>query len=173
MAEEEREEAREEERPKRRLDMSSPIVKAVLFGIGVVALLIVIVLAVKIVGAVRPSPLPTERVEEVKKKKPLDVWAVTEEHLVARLADKEEPHLVRISEIHLAHDPKYKAVELEMAQRRYQILDIINGVFLSKTSSELDSMEDKRKVAQEIVEEINKILIKGQIEDVYMQIVVQ
>jgi flagellar basal body-associated protein FliL len=171
----EEEKVEEVKERKLRFDMKSPIVRALLVGIGAVAALIVIVVTVKLVTTrIKPPELPPlEAIPEVEPTEPLSVWLAGEESIIARLADKDEPHMVKVDEIYLAHHPKYKLLPTELTKKRFKIRSIINGVFMSKKSTDLDSEEGKRLVTQELVAKINKILTKGRISDIYMQIVVQ
>jgi flagellar basal body-associated protein FliL len=92
---------------------------------------------------------------------------------VARLADEDEAHLVKTGDFRLAYDRKYKGLAAELSERQFQISDIINDVLISKTSKDLSSQEGKEEMKREIINRINRLLKSGQIEDIYVQIIVQ
>lgn len=183
MAEEEREEREEKEeaegegKKKKRLH---PIVKKILLiAIGVV---VIGIIAAVVASLVAKGTKPVEITQELEKKvekeppqPPLAIWLLTqgEEKIMARLADPDEPHVCQLAKVHLAHDPKYKSLQMELFNRQVQIEDIFQGALMSKTSGELSSEEGKQEFVKELVERVNAILSKGQIQTIYMEVIVQ
>lgn len=158
-----------------------PVVKKILLGlIGVVAVgLIAAVVAI----LVTKSTKPPEITEELKKQDqreppppPLDVWLLTEgeNKIMARLADPDEPHICQLAKVRLVNDPKYKTnLQVEFVKRQNQIEDIFQGALMSKTSSDLSSEEGKQEFVRELVDRVNEILENGQIQTIYMEVIVQ
>lgn len=178
MAKEEKVEegAEEEEKPKKKLPKLPIKLLAIIAG-SVAGLVLVVIVASVVARSVKHpvvefGPEAPEGKREVSAA--LVTWlAGTPEGFLARLADKEETHLVKTGEFRLAYDPKYKQLPAELFERQFQISDLINTVLITKTSEDLSSEEGKNELKREIINRINKLLIKGQIEDIYVQIMVQ
>ena len=178
MAEEEKEEKGEGEGKEKK--GPPPIVKKILLiAIGVVAVGIVAAVVAKIVATRTKPPEITEILEKKDRIEPppphLSIWLLTagESKITARLADPDEPHICQLAKVHLAHDPKYKKLQMEFFNRQIQIEDIFQGALMSKTSSDLSSEEGKQEFVKELVERINNVLSKGQIQTIYMEVIVQ
>lgn len=173
MAEEEKEEG--EEKAKK----SKGIPKILIFVAGgVVVLILAIVVSYMVAKSVKAPKIEfgVEREEErLPPPEPLEIGNIGEEEIIARLADEEEPHLVKVSEIYLAYDKKLKAlgIELNDPARKFQIRDIFNTVLMSRKSTDLITEEGRNELKRELIKKINSILINGEIKDIYMQIVVQ
>jgi flagellar basal body-associated protein FliL len=172
MAEEEREEGEEKAKAK-------GLPKILIFiALGIVVLIISIVVSYMVAKTVKAPKIEfgVERVEEKPPPpEPLEIGNIGEEEIIARLADQDEPHLVKVYEIYLAFDKKMKALALELNDpaRKFQIRDIFNTVLMTKKSTDLITEEGRNQLKRELIKKINAILVDGQIKDIYMQIVVQ
>lgn len=173
MAEEEKEEGEEKAKG------AKGIPKMLIFVAGGVAILIIAIVVSYMVAKSVKAPKMEFGVERIEERplppEPLEIGNVGEEEIIARLADEDEPHLVKVSEIYLAYDKKLKALGMEINDpaRKFQIRDIFNTVLMSHKSTDLTTEEGRNELKRELVKKINDILIKGQIKDIYMQIIVQ
>ncbi|MBU0569040.1 flagellar basal body-associated FliL family protein [bacterium] len=79
----------------------------------------------------------------------------------------------QLSKVFLAHDPKYKKLPMELLSREIQIENIFQGVLINKTPFDLSSEEGKNELVRELVNRVNEILREGQIETIYMEMIVQ
>ncbi|MBI4753086.1 flagellar basal body-associated FliL family protein [Candidatus Desantisbacteria bacterium] len=112
-----------------------------------------------------------EKPKKEKKEKPLHDNYIGD--FTAKLADIEEPHYVKITDLVLKYDPiKYKLLAAELGERDAEIKDTINTILISKTS-EVNSVKGKEELKEEIKEKINAMLIEGQIPEVLFQVIVQ
>lgn len=176
MAKEEKEEKEEgEEKAKESKGMPKMLI---FVAAGVVVLIIAIVVSYMVAKSVKAPKMEfgVERAEEKPPPpEPLEIGNIGEEEIIARLADQDEPHLVKVNEIYLAYDKKLKAlgIELNNPARKFQIRDIFNTVLMSHKSTDLITEEGRNELKGELIKKINDILIDGQIKDIYMQIVVQ
>ncbi|MDI6703084.1 MAG: flagellar basal body-associated FliL family protein [bacterium] len=172
-----------EEKEKKPL-LRLPIIRILLGVIGLIILVFIMIFIARMVGKAGPKPIevgrPWEELEEKKVPPPkaLKIWALTsgEEAIIANLGgDVVETHLVRVTQINLAYEEKYKALATELATpgRTAQIKDLFNTVLSTKASEDFITEEGNRAVKDELIERINAILCEGQIKDIYWQLVVQ
>jgi len=184
MAKEEKEEKEEkegkEEGEVKEKKGPPPIVKKILLiAIGVVAVGIIAAVVAKVVATGSKPPEITDELQRKDKIEPppppLAIWLLTagESKITARLADPDEPHICQLAKVFLAHDPKHKKLPMELLSRQVQIEDIFQGVLMNKTSSDLSSEEGKQEFVKELVERVNNVLSKGQIQTIYMEVIVQ
>ncbi|MDI6785950.1 MAG: flagellar basal body-associated FliL family protein [bacterium] len=173
MAEEEKEEG--EEKAKKSKGMPKMLI---FVAGGIVVLIIAVVISYMVAKSVKAPKIEfgVERAEEKPPPpKPLEIGNIGEEEIIARLADEEEPHLAKVSEIYLAFDKKATKLGLELNNpaRKFQIRDIFNAVLMSQKSADLITEEGRNELKRELINKINAILLDGQIKDIYMQIIVQ
>ncbi|MDI6736842.1 MAG: flagellar basal body-associated FliL family protein, partial [bacterium] len=90
----------------------------------------------------------------------------------ARLADAEESHLA-LAEVTVGYDKKYGGLVRELEVRTPQLRDIVNTSLLDKTLQELQTQEGKIALQKELVEKMNRVLKDGQLDAVYIQLVIQ
>ena len=83
-------------------------------------------------------------------------------------ADVEEPHFIQVS-ISLGYDPENKKLEIELNQRRTQMMHIINIILGGKKKEDLVTPLQKLNLAEEIKSQLNMILREGKIEEVYFE----
>jgi flagellar basal body-associated protein FliL len=102
---------------------------------------------------------------EVKKPDPLAVFTLDEFKLST--ADVEEPHFLRVV-VSLAYDEKNTQLVMELNARRVQITDVITRLLMSKTKDELDDVDLRDELKEQIREEVNILLQKGEIEQIYL-----
>jgi flagellar FliL protein len=183
MAEEPKEETSaegEEKAPKeekKKKDLGG-LIKLLSLIAGILILIIIVIVVASNVAKKSIEPpdeeFEPEKVEEEshhKIEKPLYDYYIGD--FTARLADIDEPHYVKISDLVLKYDPiKYKMLAAEIAERESEIKDIINTILIGKTV-EINSPKGKEELKQEILAEINEILIEGQIPAVHFQLIVQ
>lgn len=175
--EEEEEEGKEEEKKK---EGGSPIVKVLIIVIIIlVAALIAAIVSSVVAKKTKPPEIEYEEevVSEKEKPKeevkdPLLPFPLGEEPVTARLADTEETHLAS-AEVTVAYEEKYAGLATELEERIPQLKDIVNTSLLDKTFQELRTREGKVALQKELVEKMNRVLKEGQIDAVYIQLMVQ
>ena len=79
----------------------------------------------------------------------------------------DEPHFAKLT-VSLGYEESLE-LNAELVRRTVQIQHIINIVLGGKSYEELDSVEDKISLAEEIKAHINIILIAGKIKEVYFR----
>ncbi|MBU0599896.1 flagellar basal body-associated FliL family protein [bacterium] len=164
-----------EEQPKKSKGLSKMLIFA---AIGIVLVIVVVIVATLVSKSVKHPKIEfgVEKVEErVKPPEPLEIGNIGEEDIVSRLSDEEESHIVKVSEIYLAFEKKQPdlAMELNDPGRKFQIRDVFNTVLMTKKSTDLSTEEGRNELKRELVKKINAVLAKGQIKDIYMQMIVQ
>jgi len=174
------EQAEGEEKPKKEKKDMGGLIKV----LGMVALVLVLIVVVIIVSSnvAKKSIAPPDEEfepEKVEAEEGTKHEAEKPQHdnyigdFTAKLADIEEPHYVKITDLTLKYDPiKYKLLAAELGERDSEIKDAINTILISKTS-EVNSVKGKEELKEEIKEKINAMLIEGQIPEVLFQIIVQ
>ena len=78
-----------------------------------------------------------------------------------------EPHFMKIT-ISLAYEGNPE-LGMELSQRLVQMQHILNLMLGSKSYEDLNDLEDKTNLAEEIKAHINAILAKGKIKEVYFK----
>ncbi|MFH1859600.1 MAG: flagellar basal body-associated FliL family protein [bacterium] len=175
----EEETAEGEEKPKKEKKDMGGLIKV----LGMVALVLVLIIVVIFVASnvAKKSIAPPDEEFEPEKVEKEEAHAEAEKPLhdnyigdfTAKLADVEEAHYVKITDLALKYDPiKYKLLAAELGERDSEIKDAINTILISKTS-EVNSVKGKEELREEIKEKINSMLIEGQIPEVLFQVIVQ
>ncbi|TFH06217.1 MAG: hypothetical protein E4H09_00720 [Spirochaetales bacterium] len=70
-----------------------------------------------------------------------------------------------IVEPYLGYDPENTGLTTELIQRDIQLIGVFIDYFGSKTTADLERSENRRRVQQELIDLMNRILREGQIED--------
>ena len=83
-------------------------------------------------------------------------------------ADVGEPHFIQAS-VSLAYDTKNTLLAHELFQRQTQMKHIINIILGDKKKEDVSTTLQKLHLAEEIKSQVNMILGKGKIEDVYFK----
>lgn len=146
--------------------LSSGIVKVLLYVIGIIVL-IAISVTISYLVASKTAERPDKISEEITYKNvtpPYDTLRLAD--FTINTADIDEQHVIRVT-IALAYTQKDAAVSAELAQREAQIRDIINRILSSKRKDEIDSIDGKENLKNEIKNAINNIMVNGKIKDVY------
>lgn len=81
-------------------------------------------------------------------------------------ADIDEPRFVRVK-INLAYNQGNKQLQNELVERKIQLRDVILRILNRKEKRDIDTVEGKERLKEEIKKEINNVLMNGEIEDVY------
>ncbi|MEW6096133.1 MAG: flagellar basal body-associated FliL family protein [bacterium] len=180
MAEEERaEEAAGAEEAEEGAEAGKPkggLIKILMIAIGAIVLILIVVVVAWIVAKNQAKPPELEFEPEVAHEeelppKPLHIYNIGK--YIARLADPEEAHYVKLTDVTLLYDAdKYDFLAAELGERESQIQDIINTILIGKTI-EVGSREGKKALKEEIKKAINDILREGKIADIHFQIIVQ
>lgn len=168
-----------EEKPKKEKKDMGGLIKI----LGMVALVLVLIVVVIIVASnvAKKSIAPPDEEFEPEKVEAEEKHAKAEKphhdyyigDFTAKLADVEESHYVKITDLTLKYDPiKYKLLAAELGERESEVKDAINTILISKTS-EVNSVKGKEELKEEIKEKINSMLIEGQIPEVLFQVIVQ
>lgn len=146
--------------------LSSGIVRILLYIIGII-ILIAISVTISYLVATKTAEKPDKiSIEQTYKNvtPPYDTLRLAD--FTINTADIDEQHVIRVT-IALAYTQKDAAVSAELAQREAQIRDIINRILSSKRKDEIDSIDGKENLKNEIKNAINNILVNGKIKDVY------
>ncbi len=146
--------------------LSSGIVKILLYIIGII-ILIAISVTISYLVASKTAEKPDKiSIEQTYKNvtPPYDTLRLAD--FTINTADVDEQHVIRVT-IALAYTQKDAAVSAELAQREAQIRDIINRILSSKMKDEMDSIEGKENLKNEIKNAINNVMVNGKIKDVY------
>ncbi len=145
-----------------------------------ILLIIIVVLVLLLLGVVvgfgvyyfsqTPKQLPPAeelaKVEVKKEKKPEFLPVFSLKPFVVNLADARGRHYLKVSmKLELSSDELLE----EVKKRQPQIRDVILTLLSSKTSSEVNSMEGKFLLREEIIKRINTFLITGKITKVYLE----
>lgn len=152
------------------------LTKILMIAIGAVVIVLIVIVVASIVAKKTATPPELEFEPEIHKEEeppPVPHHTYDMGDYVARLADTEETHYVKITKLAVVYNAeKYEKVVAEIGERRAQIEDIVNTILIGQTM-EVGTVEGKEALRREIVEKINAILREGKIEDVYFQIIVQ
>jgi Ca-activated chloride channel family protein len=90
---------------------------------------------------------------------------------LAKLVSK-EPRYGKIEKLTLKYERRYRQLAKELREKKEQIKKIVNDILISSTP-EIGTSKGKKKFKERLIKEINRILKKGQIKDVYCEIIVQ
>ncbi|MDY6967365.1 MAG: flagellar basal body-associated FliL family protein [Spirochaetota bacterium] len=148
---------------------TSKIIKILFYGIGVVVLLFLVV------GI---SYLVTKNVQEKKYEMeeaivvappppPLAHFDIPSFSVTTR---DSEPHFAKVT-VSLGYEDNMQ-LNMEFVRRTVQIQHIINIILSGKSYEDLDSVEDKINLAEEIKAHINALLIAGKVKEVYFREIV-
>ncbi len=77
-----------------------------------------------------------------------------------------EPHFAKVA-VSLGYAEKNLSLSQELTKRSVEMRHIVNLLLSSKSYEDIDSLEDKIGLAEEIKAHVNVILRDGKIEDVY------
>lgn len=166
----------EEKESEEKVKPKGGLVKILIIAIVVIVALLLVVTVASIVAQKQAKPPELEFEPEVAQKeelppKPLHVYVIG--NYLARLADPEEEHFVKLTDVTLLYDAeKYDLLSAELGERQSQIQDIINTILIGKTI-EVGSQEGKKALKEEIKKTLNEILREGKIADINFQIIVQ
>ena len=78
----------------------------------------------------------------------------------------QEPHFAKVT-VSLGYSEENLTLNQELVKRVIEIRHIVNMLLSSKKYEDMDTLEDKLGLAEEIKSHINVILRDGKIEDVY------
>jgi flagellar FliL protein len=81
-------------------------------------------------------------------------------------ADIDEPHFVRLK-IYIAYPEKNTPLSMELAQRKYQIRDVIISTVSSMKKDELDEPIERQELKERLIKLINNLLVNGEVMDLY------
>lgn len=116
-----------------------------------------------------PKPPSAEELakKEVKKNKEPEVLPVFSlKPFVVNLADSKGRRYLKVTmKLELSSDDLLE----EVKKRQPQIRDVILTLLSSKTSDEVESMEGKFLLRQEIIKRVNTFLVTGKITKIYLE----
>jgi flagellar FliL protein len=156
-------------------DASTPVdAKKSLFGkrlllLGLPILLVQGCLAYFIVTKFFISSASTDEQEESIKKEDVEEERKIGEIYIIKdiIVNPAETRGKRFLNTTVAFEFKDSSVGNELVKRDVQIRDTLINIFVSKTVEELDGVEDKDKLRQEILEKVNAWLTTGKLKQVY------
>jgi flagellar basal body-associated protein FliL len=162
---EEEEEAPKEEVAGRRFE-ASKIIKTLLYVAGGV-LLVVLVTGISYLVSKYVQESSYQSRQDIVAAPPPPPLASFELPDISKTTADAEPHFVKMK-ISLAYEPSV-GMNNELAQRRDQIMHIVNIVLQGKKYEELNSVSSTIALAEEIKAHINVVLIAGRIKEVYFK----
>ncbi|MEA3240688.1 MAG: flagellar basal body-associated FliL family protein [Pseudomonadota bacterium] len=113
-----------------------------------------------------PSAEELAKIEAEKNKKPEFLPVFSLKPFVVNLADGKGRRYLKVSmKLELSSDELLEEVE----KRQPQIRDVILTLLSSKTSDEVNSMEGKFLLREEIIKRVNTFLITGKITKIYLE----
>jgi flagellar FliL protein len=113
-----------------------------------------------------PSAEELAKIEVEKNKKPEILPVFSLKPFVVNLADGKGRRYLKVSmKLELSSDELLEEVE----KRQPQIRDVILTLLSSKTSDEVNSMEGKFLLRQEIIKRVNTFIITGKITKIYLE----
>ena len=113
-----------------------------------------------------PSAEELAKTEAKKDKKPEILPVFSLRPFVVNLADSKGRRYLKVTmKLELSSDELLE----EVKKRQPQIRDVILTLLSSKTSDEVDSMEGKFLLRQEIIKRVNSFLITGKITKIYLE----
>ncbi len=116
-----------------------------------------------------PKPPTAEelaKMEAEKSKKPQILTVFALKPFVVNLADNKGRRYLKVSmKLELSSDELMEEVE----KRQPQIRDVILTLLSSKTSNEVNSMEGKFLLREEIIKRVNTFLVTGKITKIYLE----
>ena len=113
-------------------------------------------------GNVTQTRIPTS--EEYRAEAPIYTWYEQIGELRGSTAD--DVRTTFIVEPFLGYDGEEEQLTTELIQRRIQLVGIFNDYFGSRTTDELEGPENKIRVEQQLLDQINRILRNGQVRDI-------
>jgi flagellar protein FliL len=162
---EEEEEAPKEEAAGRRFE-TSKLIKMLLYLAGGI-LLVVLVTGISYLVSKYVQESSYQSRQDIVAAPPPPPLASFELPDISKTTADTEPHFVKMK-ISLAYEPSV-GLNNELAQRRDQILHIVNIVMQGKKFEELNKVSDTIALAEEIKAHINVVLISGKIKEVYFK----
>ncbi len=113
-----------------------------------------------------PSPEELAAIEAEKNKRPDILPVFSLKPFVVNLADSKGRRYLKVTmKLELSSDELLEEVE----KRQPQIRDVILTLLSSKTSDEVNSMEGKFLLREEIIKRVNTFLITGKITKIYLE----
>ncbi len=162
---EEEEEAPKEEAPSRRFE-ASKLVKMLLYLAGGI-LIVVLVTGISYLVSKYVQESSYQSRQDIVAAPPPPPLASFELPDISKTTADAEPHFVKMK-IALAYEPSV-GLNNELAQRRDQILHIVNTLMQGKKYEELNKVSDTIALAEEIKAHVNVVLISGKIKEVYFK----
>lgn len=162
---EEEEEAPKEEAAGRRFE-TSKLIKMLLYLAGGI-LLVVLVTGISYLVSKYVQESSYQSRQDIVAAPPPPPLASFELPDISKTTADAEAHFVKMK-ISLAYEPSV-GLNNELAQRRDQILHIVNIVMQGKKYDELNKVSDTIALAEEIKAHINVVLISGKIKEVYFK----
>ena len=147
---------------------SGTVVRILLFVAAGLVVVIIAIVAGSMAGKSSSTKSGYAKDKEAlkTKKKPLKVFDLKQ--FMANTADIDASHLVRIK-LKLAYEAGDIKLMTELNARRAQIRDIIMLFFNDKKKRNLDTALKKRKLKGELMKTINRILIDGEIKNIFYE----
>ncbi|MEK9148953.1 MAG: flagellar basal body-associated FliL family protein [Candidatus Desantisbacteria bacterium] len=164
----------EEEEEKKPSRLSNPVVQiiALLIGAVVVAIIAALVSGI-IVNSSKPYNIivdPEKDEKEVLPPESLHIYDMG--GFLVRLTDPDLPRYLKLDNVTLAYTGESTELAPEIGERKKQIKSLINDTLITK-SSDVATYEGKQALKKELIEKINAILVKGEISDIYMEVLIQ
>jgi len=132
----------------------------------VVAVVLSVIVSFFIINSVmsKKSEEVYRTVKITPKPQPLAIFMLDDFRI--NTADIDEPRFVRVK-INLGYNAGNRQLQNELVERKIQIRDVVLRILNRKEKRDIDTVEGKERLKEEIKKEINNILINGEIEDVY------
>jgi len=131
---------------------------------AIIFIVTVVVVTMKIMGTGTQSQTRIPATEEYQSKPPVYDWYSGIGEIRGSTAD--EVRRTFIVEPNLGYDQGDRQLQTELIARNIQLREIISTYFASRTSSQLQGVENRQRVKEDLKRQINDILSNGKVRDV-------
>lgn len=132
--------------------------------LGVVIFVVTItVVTVRFISRGNPPETRIPTSEAYRADAPIYTWQELGE---LRGSTADDVRTTFIVEPALGYDSEAEQLTTELIQREIQLIGIFNDYFGARTTAELEGPQNKLRVEQELMDQINRILRNGQIRDI-------
>lgn len=131
---------------------------------AVIFIVTVVVVTVNFLNKGTASQTRVPVAEEYREAVPILTWFESIDELRGSTADTQRT--TYIVKAYLGYDGDNSALVTELIARKIQLTGLFNDYFSSKTVAELEGPANRLRVEAELLEQINRILRDGQVEDI-------
>ncbi len=143
------------------------IVKILIYvALGAVGLVLMVVVAFYVATfAAQKQYTDVASIVVMKPPPPLEAFNFSDDFR-ANTADRGESHFIKLK-LSLGFEQGNAALSNELAQRKPQLINIVNLILANKTKAQLSTVQDQLELREEIKASVNHVLSNGKIQEVY------